>query len=299
MIEQITFHSGKCGTHLVVFGAVHGNELCGTMAIRKLIATMHSGKLTLTQGKITLVPICNPRAYAQNTRFVERNLNRHFYPKENHVAYEDSLDSTLCSILDDADVFLDLHSYQSEGDAFCFLGKDSAAEVAYARALGVNTYIYGWADAFSANASEEQRRASLGTTDYARAKAKPALAITMECGQHEDPLAPVRGYDAILRALAHFNMAPIALSPIDANAQQCVRMESVFYKEKAGILAQPWRHAQRIAAGEILAIYDDATLIRAPKDGVIVLPKTTPDHTLGSEWFYFGVETPFPQAQQL
>ena len=295
-IEHITFHSGNSGAHLVVFGAVHGNETCGTVAIRRLVTQMQNGALTLAQGKVTLVPICNPLAYERGVRFIDRNLNRHFYPKPTRTAYEDSLDTTLCAILDDADVFLDLHSYQSQGNAFCFLGKGSVAEIAYARALGVDTYIYGWADAFSANASQEQQRASLGTTDYARAKLKPALAITMECGHHGDPLAPIRGYEAMLRALAHFNMAEIILPPTDTSAQQCVRMESVFYKEKEGSFAQSWRHAQAVSAGEIIARYADGTLLTAPKDGVIVLPKTSPDHALGSEWFYFGVETPFPNA---
>ena len=295
MIEQITFHSGKEGPHFVVFGAVHGNEPCGTEAIRRLVAEMEAGAHILKKGTLTLVPICNPRAHALGVRFTERNLNRHFYPKTTPTCYEDTLDAPLCGILDDADVFLDLHSYQSEGEAFCFLGTTSQQEIDYGRALAVSTYIHGWAEAFSVNASEEQKRAALGTTDYARGKAKPALAVTLECGHHRDPLAAERGYTGILRALRFLEMAEVATPPFDANAQQCVRMQSVFYKEKAGRLAKPWRHAERVRAGEVLALYEDGTQITAPMDGVMVLPKTETDHALGSEWFYFGVKTPFPK----
>jgi predicted deacylase len=294
MIESTTFHSGKDGAHLVVFGAVHGNEVCGTTAIRRCIAAMEAGELTLERGKITLVPICNPRAYAAGVRFVERNLNRHFYPKATHTTYEDTLDPILCGILDDADALLDMHSYQSEGEAFCFLGTTSQREVDFARALGVPTYIYGWADAFSQGATEEQRLAGLGTTDYARSKVKPALAVTLECGNHHDRLAAERGYLGILRALNYFHMMHTITPQFDAMAQRCVRMEAVFYKEKAGMLARPWRHAAVVVAGAVLAVYADGSTITAPSDGVIVLPKTETDHALGAEWFYFGVEVPFP-----
>ncbi len=293
-IQQITFHSGQEGPHLVVFGAVHGNETCGTAAIRRLVPELEAGRLSLERGTLTLVPVCNPRAYAAGVRFVERNLNRHFYPKFTIVAYEDTLDAALSGILDKADVFLDLHSYQSEGDAFCFLGTGSQAEITYARALGVSTYIYGWAEAFGSGASEEQKRAALGTTDYARNKPAPALAVTLECGHHTDPFAPQRGYEGILRALQHCGMMESGLPPVDADRQQCVRMERVFYKEKEGRLARPWRHAEPVAAGDVLACYDDGTALIAEKNGVIVLPKTETDHTLGAEWFYFGVTTSFP-----
>jgi predicted deacylase len=71
-------------------------------------------------------------------------------------------------------------------------------------------------------------------------------------------------------------------------------MHSVFYKEKAGSFVQPWRHGQRVKAGEVLARYDDGDTITAPSDGVLVLPKGAPDFAIGAEWCYFGVETPFP-----
>jgi predicted deacylase len=293
-IEQHSFHALKEGKHFVVFGAVHGNERCGTTAIRRAIAALQSGELTLLQGRVTFVPICNPRAYAENTRFIDRNLNRHFYPKAERVAYEDHIDPILCALLNDADVLLDLHSYQSEGGAFCFLGGAQAAEIAYARALGVETFIYGWADAFNRNATEEQRLASIGTTDSIRANGRGGIAVTLECGNHHDPHAADVGYAAILRALAHFDMVAHTLPPFPLESQRCIRMQSVFYKEKAGTLVLPWRHTDNVSEGKLIACYEDGDNITAPSDGVLVLPKANPDHAVGAEWFYFGTETDFP-----
>ena len=84
---KATSYTGAAdGPRVIFLGAVHGNEACGTTAIRRAIATLQSGELTLLQGCVTFVPICNPRAYAENTRFIDRNLNRHFYPKEEKKA---------------------------------------------------------------------------------------------------------------------------------------------------------------------------------------------------------------------
>ncbi|MFM7851442.1 MAG: succinylglutamate desuccinylase/aspartoacylase family protein, partial [Flammeovirgaceae bacterium] len=95
-IEQTTFHSLEKGKHLVVLGAVHGNEKCGTLAIRQAVSKFQTGEWQLQCGKVTFVPICNPEAYAQNKRFYQRNLNRHFYPKPIHIDYEDKIDPILC-----------------------------------------------------------------------------------------------------------------------------------------------------------------------------------------------------------
>jgi predicted deacylase len=295
-IQQITFHSSHADKHLVVFGAVHGNERCGTEAIRRIVAEIEAGDIRLTSGKVTFAPTCNPRAYAANTRFIDRNLNRHFYPKPVHSAYEDGLDPILCALLDSADALLDLHSYQSEGEAFCFLGTTSQAEIDYARALGVADYIYGWADAFGQGATEEQRLASMGTTDYVRRNGRGGIAVTLECGNHHHPDAAEVGYQGICRALMHLGMMDNLLPPVTYAQQRCIRMERVVYKEKAGELTKRWYHAERVRAGEIIARYADGETVYAEQDCVLVLPKAEPDHTIGAEWFYIGVETAFPMA---
>ena len=291
-IEQATFHSLEKGKHLVVFGAVHGNEKCGTLAIRQAISKFQTGEWQLQCGKVTFVPICNPEAYAQNKRFYQRNLNRHCYPKPIHIDYEDKIDPILCKILDDADSLLDIHSYQSEGGAFCFLGTSSPAEIAYSRAINAPLYIYGWADAFAKDASKEQRLAGLGTTDYVRANDKNGMAVTLECGNHHNPHNVEVAKRAIENALIHLGLMagefPLAAKQI------AIKMSAVYYKEKAGAMTQSWQHGQQVREGEVIAIYDDGEQVKAQSDGFIILPKINLDADIGSEWFYFGVQTAFP-----
>ena len=57
------------GPRLIITGAVHGNETCGTKAILRVMAEIDSGKLLVANGSVTFVPVTNPLAFARGTRF--------------------------------------------------------------------------------------------------------------------------------------------------------------------------------------------------------------------------------------
>jgi predicted deacylase len=298
-IKQISFTSLNRGAHLVVLGAVHGNEKCGAAACEIAAEYFSSGKWQLIKGKVSLIPICNPLAYLQNKRFVERNLNRNFYPKPLHTDYEDAIDPILCDILAGADALLDIHSYQSQGADFCFLGTSSAEEIAFSRALAAPLYVYGWAAAFSDNnASKEQRLASLGTTDYVRANKHSGIAVTLECGNHDNPNNVDIAIRAIHNALLHFGLIAGELQNApQIDAQLAIQMKAVYYKNKAGSMVRNFQHGELLAAHQLIAVYDDGEKITAPYDCYIILPKNNLDAQIGAEWFYLGVQTDFPDAE--
>lgn len=293
-IQQVSFCATKPGKHLVIFGAVHGNEKCGTEAINRMIIDINNSKIPINSGKVTFIPIANPKAYEKDVRFIERNLNRYLYPKDNPVHYEDFLTPILCKILDDADALLDLHSYQSQGGAFGFLGTTNQNELDFSRSLGVNDFVYGWSDAFSASSNNENAYESMGTTEYTRHKG--GIAVTIECGNHNNNDNVDIAYEAIKRALAYMNIIDNTECETSSVRHRCIKMHSVYYKEKPGSLIQAWQHYDFVARGTIIANYDDGTDIVAPADGYLVLPKESTDHPIGSEWFYFGIETEFPEC---
>jgi predicted deacylase len=277
------------GPTLLVIGAVHGNEQCGTRAILRLQQALDDGQIHLKQGRLLLMPIANPKAYERHVRFIERNLNRHLYPKAQPQAYEDFLDPILCYWIKQADVVLDLHSYTSPGGAFIFLGEDNGAERDFAMSLGVDDFVYGWQQAYGAPtldavAADQAHKESTGTTEYARQQG--AIAITLECGQHLNADAADIGYRAILNALAYLKMRDDAVI-VRSTAPRCVRMLSVFYRPEQAHFVQPWRHFDAVKAGEVIANLADGSELTAPQEGYIVLPKI--EVTTGGEWFYFGV----------
>ena len=56
------------GARLIVTGAVHGNETCGTVAIRRVLDDIEHGRLVINAGAVTFVPIANPLAYERHQR---------------------------------------------------------------------------------------------------------------------------------------------------------------------------------------------------------------------------------------
>ena len=72
------YKSGKAGPNILFFGAIHGRETCGTVALKKLIEKLSTGALHVQKGSVTCVPVCNPKAFELGVRYCEENLNRVF-----------------------------------------------------------------------------------------------------------------------------------------------------------------------------------------------------------------------------
>src|SRR3954468_2574215 len=84
------------GTRLIVTGAVHGNETCGTKGILRVMQELDSGAMTVRNGSVTFVPIVNPLAYQKQQRSGDRNLNRNLFPNEHPQDFEDHIANWLC-----------------------------------------------------------------------------------------------------------------------------------------------------------------------------------------------------------
>lgn len=293
-IKHLTYSCSVPGKTLIITGAVHGDERCGPEAINRLAAFIDGGGVSLVSGKLILVPVCNPGAYKANTRFIDRNLNRYLFPKDEKNAYEDHIDPVLCAILKEGDMLLDLHSYPSPGGPFVFLGEESEEETAFARALGVNDFVKGWSEAYGNSDKEDGDEAGIGTTEYSRRYG--VSAVTLECGYHPNPDAPEVGYRAALLAMRHCGLIadlPAGITPADTGAQRVVKMRDVFYKRENAALTRDYGHFDDVSAGEAVVRDDNGkTLYAAPADGCIVLPHD--GAKAGQEWFYFGVKDAFP-----
>lgn len=78
---------------------MHGNEVCGSLAIGQVMAMFEAGELALVAGQVTFVPVTNPLAYAKKTRAGDRNLNRGLQPAEAPREFEDEVANWLCPLL--------------------------------------------------------------------------------------------------------------------------------------------------------------------------------------------------------
>lgn len=307
--QSIAYASPQPGKRLIVTGAVHGNETCGTQAIRRVMAELDSGTLALARGQVTFVPVTNPLAYERRQRQGERNLNRRLAPTEAPREFEDRVANWLCPLLAQHEVLLDLHSFHTPGPPFVMLGPEDNAgplepfakakqEEALACRLGVQRAVDGWLSAYARGV--EKRRAwavqhpgaqldldpryGVGTTEYMRSIG--GCAFTLECGQHEDPAAPEVAYHAILNTLAHLRLVDMP-DPAPAT-MELLRLVDVVDKTHADDrFVRAWKSFEPVRANEPVGQRADGTPVAAPHDGFIVFPN--PAAGAGQEWFYLAV----------
>jgi len=282
MIDVLLFDSQKPGPTFLVFGAIHGNEKCGTHAIGRAVMELRSGIFKLEAGKLICAPICNPEAYRRDTRYVEANLNRVIKKHAKPQKYEETLANDVTALIDKCDVLLDLHSYSSGKRPFLFLDNDTEEQKKFAAALSIPYWVTGWNDVY-----EDKKHMTQGdTTSYAFSKGKMALLI--ECGLHEDPQSAVVGYKALRAALSYYGMAA-PYEKVRVEPPTVSRMKALLVKEKEGKFLKDWHHLDPVSKGMPILRYDDGEIYFSPVDGVIMLPgKKT---QIGEEWVYFGVET--------
>ncbi len=297
------------GPRLIVTGAVHGNETCGAVAIRRVMAQLEQGALRLVAGRLTLAPVVNPLAYQLGQRGAERNLNRNLAPTDSPQDYEDHVANWLCPLLAEHEVLLDLHSFQSPGQPFVFLGPrdndgalepfaHAAREEALARRLGVARAVDGWLATYALGVARRRQapvggarqqalnadaRYGVGTTEYMRSQG--GWALTLECGQHADSAAPDVAYRAIVNTLAHLGMIA-APDPAPRPLTLWSLYEVVDKQDDADRFARDWVSFDAVAKGERIGQRADGAAVCAPADARIVFPN--PKAQAGQEWFYLA-----------
>jgi len=242
---------------------------------------LRSGIFKLNRGKLFCAPICNPEAYRRDVRYLEVNLNRVI---EKHVKpgkYEENLANEIATLIDQADVLLDLHSYSSGKHPFLFLDNDTEEQREFAAALNIPYWVTGWNDLYQ----DKKHLLQGDTASYAFSKGKTALLL--ECGMHENLQSAVVGYQSLRAALAYYGMTdPYEIVP--AAPRTVYRMKALLVKEKEGKFLRDWQHLDLVTKGMPILRYDDGEIYFSPVDGVIMLPgKKT---RIGEEWVYFGAE---------
>lgn len=276
-IEILTWNSGRPGPRLLVFGGIHGNEVCGPRALRRLARELDDGTLRLAAGRLTCVPVCNPEAFRRGVRCVEDNLNRVFAPTEHPRSYEQRLANRLTPLFADTDFFLDLHSMHAEGEAFVLQDSTDARSLDLGRSLGAKILLIGWPDVYR----EYPDKLSDCTQSHAARLGVPNSLI--ECGSHASPAAEATAYLAVRNALTHLGLLT-GDKPV--TELQGFRFEKVYFRETADeAFVQSWKNLDVVKQGTLLTRGPQREL-RAPFDGFIVFPHH--DAPIGTEWLYLA-----------
>jgi hypothetical protein len=140
------------------------------------------------------------------------------------------------------------------------------------------------------DAVNEDPAYGIGTTEYMRSVG--GYAVTLECGQHDDPSGPEVARHAIHQALALLGIAELPLAPPQAPIE-CLTLATVIDRHAEGDrFVRQWTSFDPLADGELVALRADGSEVRAPAAGYIVFP----DHAAlpGHEWFYLAVPSSRP-----
>lgn len=308
--EVHRFRGDAPGPRLIVLGAVHGNETCGTQAIRGVLSELESGVLKIEAGFLTLVPVTNPRAYDQKKRSVDRDLNRRLSPKATPQDYEDTIANQLCPLLQEHDVLLDLHSFHTPGDPFALIGpedndgplepfRNQKLETRMALHLGSERFLEGWMSVYETGV--KQRKASvqpspahlldtdfgIGTTEYMRTLG--GYGITYECGQHDEAQASLRARYAIMQTLKLLGLVKGEPEAPTTTVELMKLVGVVDRLDDRDTLTRDYESFEPLQEGEVVGTRADGTEVRAERDGFIVFPN--PSAEVFAEWFYFAVKS--------
>jgi predicted deacylase len=197
-IEYVTrFVAGKPGPHVLVTALTHGNEICGAIALDRLLRAgvrPRRGTLTLAFDNVAAYREFDPR-YPIASRYVEEDFNRLWHSKMLDGARRSvELDRAraLRPIVDAADFLLDLHSMQYATAPLMLAGLLPRSRE-LARRVGIPELIM--CDA--GHAAGPRMRDYGGFGDPASAK----TALLIECGQHWERRAAEVATDVMLRFL--------------------------------------------------------------------------------------------------
>jgi predicted deacylase len=189
--------TSAAGPHVLLTALVHGNELCGAIALDWLLRAGPRPR----RGTLTLA-FCNVEAFARfdpadpgASRFVDEDFNRVWGPD----VLDGPRDSTetrrarvLRPVVDAADFLLDIHSMQNDTAPLMLCGKLAKGR-AWAQRVGFPAMVV--ADA--GHAAGLRMRDHGAFADPASAK----NALLVECGQHWEPASASVARETMLRVL--------------------------------------------------------------------------------------------------
>ena len=267
----LTFHDivgQAAGPTIGISASIHGNEPTGTEITLDLYRALQSVPL---RGRIVLLPVANPRAYAQNRRFTpidELNLNREF-PGDPNGSYTQQLAAAITNeFLEKIDVHIDLHSGTDRPTVdYVYIWNDEALSRSFGSSVLYRPQPTREGTTFN------------GTTTTVTIKHRSIPAVVVELGGGIIDQRPYvdRGLKGVLNMLRHLKVIEGAPTPppkqIVVGAIKTIRPTSAGLLETlAPPLGKVIRKGQLL--GRVVSPYTFEVLEEIPTpydDGVMIL----------------------------
>ena len=276
------FDGELAGPHVCVNALVHGNEVCGAIAVDGLLRELQGGLRPL-RGTLS-VAFANVAAYHSfdpakpfDSRCVDEDFNR-LWDVATLDGPRDSAElrraRELRPFYDTVDHLLDLHSMTEPAPAILLAG-DTKKGLVLARALGAPEHIL----VDSGHAAGKRLRDYVDFGDSRSVK----TALLVECGQHWEAGSGAVATQVMLRFLRHFEVLDNAWNAGRLNAeplapQRVIDISMVVTVNTAEFRwIRPLRGLEVIAeTGTLIAMDGEAEVRTLHADAVMVMPVPNP-----------------------
>ena len=268
------FESGAAGPNALVVALTHGNEICGAIAVDRL---MKSG-VRPTRGTLTLA-FANIAAFARfdavnpfASRFVDEDFNR-VWTQQVLDGSRESVElrraRELRPFVEAADFMLDIHSMLESSPPVMICGPLDKG-IRFAFEVGIPEHVVS--DTGHANGTRMRDYAGFGDP------ASPKNALLVECGQHWEKSAADVAWQTLWRFLDRVGVVEPAAAAREIEAakqpQKLIRVtEAVIANTPAFRFAKAFTGLEVVARqGDVIA-WDGEEAVRAPYDNcVLVMP---------------------------
>ncbi|MEZ0309349.1 MAG: succinylglutamate desuccinylase/aspartoacylase family protein [Ramlibacter sp.] len=260
------FDGPSPGPRVVITALVHGNEVCGALALWELIQTERLPR----SGRLTLV-FCNLAAYAklhdankEACRMVDEDLNRVWGRIDAPLAPADSRElrraREILPFVADADVLLDIHSMSAAAPALGLVGRASK-NVDFARRVGFPALLV----------QDAGHAAGLRLIDREpfASPAEPAVAMLVECGSHFSRAAFDAARQVVDRTISVF-LDGVQVAP--DSAQDVIEVtEAVTIRSGSFEFTRDWPNMGRVPHAATVVAHDGGEEIRTPYDNAYMI----------------------------
>lgn len=270
-----TYTSSEPGPHVLLNAVVHGNELCGAIALDSLMregVRPRRGSLTFCFANIEAYKSFDARK-PEASRFVDEDFNR-LWDLSTLDGPRQSRELTrarqLRPLYETVDFLLDIHSMQNPTAALGLCGP-TAKGVSMARALATPAYIV----ADSGHAAGRRLR---DFTDFSD-ETSPKNALLVECGQHWEAISADVAMTCTSRFLKLHGMVSDEFVASHSPAAVTASQRIIEITQAVTVTTEKFRFVEAFNGMEVIAKagsmlgWDDQTPVVTPYDNcVLIMP---------------------------
>lgn len=270
------FDSGKPGPNVLITALIHGNEICGAVALDYLLKKdirPQVGSLTLCFANVDAYGNFDPRN-PQNARFVDEDMNRLWSPHQlnaDKTSVELRRARAILPIVDDADCLLDLHSMSEDSAPLALAGRRSK-NLDEALDLGLAPYVI----------RDDGHIAGKRLRDYLAFDNpdSPKSALLVECGAHwkkesaEFAIQISLGYLQLHGLISTETAIDLGFSPQDIDQTVLDVTHTITAEHENFLFTRPVHSLECIPkAGTEIGVDGDKTITTPYDDCYIIMPQ--------------------------